>query len=101
MNGTAVEMDFIYSFLSFNGITVRSDFLHSTSGADMFADPQFYIPVRRSWEIAFGVAINILFLLIIGGGRVAKIVATAAAKHLTPVTLELGGMYICLSVTSN
>ncbi|TFK21603.1 aldehyde dehydrogenase [Coprinopsis marcescibilis] len=26
-----------------------------------------------------------------GSGRVGKIVATAAAKHLTPVTLELGG----------
>ncbi|KEP52072.1 aldehyde dehydrogenase (NAD) family protein [Rhizoctonia solani 123E] len=26
-----------------------------------------------------------------GGGNVGKIVATAAAKHLTPVTLELGG----------
>ena len=26
-----------------------------------------------------------------GGGRVGRIVATAAAKHLTPVTLELGG----------
>lgn len=26
-----------------------------------------------------------------GGGRVAKIISAAAAKHLTPVTLELGG----------
>lgn len=26
-----------------------------------------------------------------GGGRVARIIAQAAAKHLTPVTLELGG----------
>lgn len=26
-----------------------------------------------------------------GSGRVGRIVATAAAKHLTPVTLELGG----------
>lgn len=26
-----------------------------------------------------------------GNGRVARIVASAAAKHLTPVTLELGG----------
>lgn len=26
-----------------------------------------------------------------GNGRVARIVATAAAKHLTPITLELGG----------
>ncbi|KAF8638214.1 hypothetical protein AX16_010560 [Volvariella volvacea WC 439] len=30
-------------------------------------------------------------ILYTGGGRVGKIVATAAAKHLTPVTLELGG----------
>lgn len=27
----------------------------------------------------------------IGGGRVARVVAEAAAKHLTPITLELGG----------
>jgi aldehyde dehydrogenase (NAD+) len=27
----------------------------------------------------------------LGSGRVGRIVATAAAKHLTPVTLELGG----------
>ncbi|KAG2028262.1 Aldehyde/histidinol dehydrogenase [Suillus americanus] len=26
-----------------------------------------------------------------GNGRVARIIATAAAKHLTPLTLELGG----------
>lgn len=26
-----------------------------------------------------------------GNGQVGKIVMTAAAKHLTPVTLELGG----------
>ncbi|PPQ70858.1 hypothetical protein CVT26_014081 [Gymnopilus dilepis] len=30
-------------------------------------------------------------ILYTGNSRVAKIVATAAAKHLTPVTLELGG----------
>ncbi|KAF9471948.1 NAD-aldehyde dehydrogenase [Pholiota conissans] len=30
-------------------------------------------------------------ILYTGSGRVARIVATAAAKHLTPVTLELGG----------
>ncbi|KAF8156031.1 NAD-aldehyde dehydrogenase [Crassisporium funariophilum] len=30
-------------------------------------------------------------ILYTGGGRVAKIVAAAAAKHLTPLTLELGG----------
>ncbi len=27
----------------------------------------------------------------LGSGRVARVVAAAAAKHLTPVTLELGG----------
>ncbi len=31
-----------------------------------------------------------------GGERVGKIVMTAAAKHLTPVTLELGGKSPCL-----
>jgi len=30
-------------------------------------------------------------ILFTGSGRVGKIVMTAAAKHLTPVTLELGG----------
>ncbi|KJA17586.1 hypothetical protein HYPSUDRAFT_192078 [Hypholoma sublateritium FD-334 SS-4] len=30
-------------------------------------------------------------ILYTGSGRVARVVATAAAKHLTPVTLELGG----------
>ncbi|TFK73415.1 NAD-aldehyde dehydrogenase [Pluteus cervinus] len=30
-------------------------------------------------------------ILYTGGGRVGRIVATAAAKHLTPVSLELGG----------
>lgn len=30
-------------------------------------------------------------ILYTGSGRVGKIVAAAAAKHLTPVTLELGG----------
>ncbi|KAI0776646.1 NAD-aldehyde dehydrogenase [Trametes elegans] len=30
-------------------------------------------------------------ILYIGNGRVGRIIATAAAKHLTPVTLELGG----------
>ena len=28
---------------------------------------------------------------LLGSGRVGKIVATAAAKHLTPVTLEVSG----------
>lgn len=31
-----------------------------------------------------------------GGGRVARIVMTAAAQHLTPVTLELGGKSPCI-----
>lgn len=32
-----------------------------------------------------------MVVLYTGSGRVGRIVATAAAKHLTPVTLELGG----------
>ena len=32
------------------------------------------------------------FITFSGGGCVAKIVATAAVKHLTPITLELGCM---------
>ena len=32
-------------------------------------------------------------ILYTGGGMVGRIVMTAAAKHLTPVTLELGGKW--------
>ena len=32
-------------------------------------------------------------ILYTGGGIVGRIVMTAAAKHLTPVTLELGGKW--------
>lgn len=35
------------------------------------------------------------FLVFTGGGKVAKIVAKAAAEFLTPVTLELGGKCPC------
>ncbi|HVY23138.1 MAG TPA: aldehyde dehydrogenase family protein [Steroidobacteraceae bacterium] len=35
-------------------------------------------------------------ILYTGGGRVARIVMTAAAQHLTPVTLELGGKSPCI-----
>lgn len=32
----------------------------------------------------------------IGNGRVGRIIASAAAKHLTPMTLELGGKSPCI-----
>ncbi|WP_193166224.1 aldehyde dehydrogenase family protein [Microbulbifer hainanensis] len=35
-------------------------------------------------------------ILYTGGGQVGKIVMTAAARHLTPVTLELGGKSPCI-----
>ncbi len=35
-------------------------------------------------------------ILYTGGGQVGRIVMTAAAKHLTPVTLELGGKSPCI-----
>ncbi|MDJ0712096.1 MAG: aldehyde dehydrogenase family protein [Woeseiaceae bacterium] len=35
-------------------------------------------------------------ILYTGGGNVGRIVMTAAAKHLTPVTLELGGKSPCI-----
>jgi len=35
-------------------------------------------------------------ILYTGGGRVGRIVMAAAAKHLTPVTLELGGKSPCI-----
>jgi aldehyde dehydrogenase (NAD+) len=41
----------------------------------------FFPPVRSSGDHIFYT----------GNGRVARIVSTAAAKHLTPLTLELGG----------
>ncbi len=36
------------------------------------------------------------YIIYTGGGNVAKIVLEAAAKHLTPVTLELGGKSPCI-----
>jgi hypothetical protein len=47
------------------------------------------------WSVLLTFHVFFLFIVIffLGGGRVAKVVATAAAKHLTPVTLELGGIY--------
>lgn len=36
------------------------------------------------------------YILFTGGTRVGKIVMTAAARHLTPVTLELGGKNPCI-----
>lgn len=36
------------------------------------------------------------YIFFTGGGEVGKIVMTAAAKHLTPVTLELGGKSPCI-----
>jgi len=35
-------------------------------------------------------------ILYTGGGSVARVIMTAAAKHLTPVTLELGGKSPCI-----
>ncbi|XP_077867118.1 aldehyde dehydrogenase family 3 member A2-like [Saccoglossus kowalevskii] len=35
------------------------------------------------------------YIMYTGGGNIAKIIMTAAAKHLTPVTLELGGKSPC------
>lgn len=36
------------------------------------------------------------YIFFTGGNQVAKIIMTAAAKHLTPVTLELGGKSPCI-----
>lgn len=32
-----------------------------------------------------------MFLALLGSSKIARIIMTAAAKHLTPVVLELGG----------
>ena len=36
------------------------------------------------------------YVFFTGGSRVGQLVALAAAKHLTPVTLELGGKSPCI-----
>lgn len=35
--------------------------------------------------------LSYFYLILLGNGRVGRIVMAAAAKHLTPVVLELGG----------
>jgi aldehyde dehydrogenase (NAD+) len=40
------------------------------------------------------------YIFFTGGTRVGKIVMAAAARHLTPVTLELGGKNPCIVDTS-
>lgn len=40
-----------------------------------------------TWDIIY----HVMILELAGNGRVARIVMAAAAKHLTPVVLELGG----------
>ena len=42
----------------------------------------------------FGGVLALIFMGTLGSGWVGKIVSEAAAKHLTPLTLELGGMLL-------
>ena len=42
----------------------------------------------------FGGVLALIFMGTLGSGWVGKIVSEAAAKHLTPITLELGGMLL-------
>ena len=48
------------------------------------------VPIPRCSSITFKKK-RVDTILYTGGGEVAKIVLAAAAKHLTPVVLELGG----------
>lgn len=57
-----------------------------------YLDPNAYIVVNGAVEETTAV-LNLRWdhIFFTGGGRIGRIVATAAAKFVTPCTLELGG----------
>ena len=63
--------------------------------AELFAkylDPDAYIVVQGGAKVATSLLeLRWDHIFFTGGGRVGRIVAAAAAKFVTPVTLELGG----------
>lgn len=64
--------------------------------ADTF-DPEFVTVVEGGVETAQALlAQRFDHILYTGGGRVGRLVMAAAAQHLTPVTLELGGKSPCI-----
>ncbi|KAF9009920.1 NAD-aldehyde dehydrogenase [Cyathus striatus] len=57
-----------------------------------YLDPELYAVVNGAVaETTKALELPWDHIMYTGSGRVGKIIATAAAKHLTPVTLELGG----------
>lgn len=60
-------------------------------------DPDFISVIEGSTETAQSLlAEKFDYIFFTGGTRVGKIVMEAAARHLTPVTLELGGKNPCI-----
>jgi aldehyde dehydrogenase (NAD+) len=57
-----------------------------------YLDPNAYAVVTGAVpETTYLLSLKWDFILFTGGGVVGKIVASAAAKHITPCALELGG----------
>ena len=66
-------------------------------GIEEFLDPAAFRVIQGDAEVATELLEQRFdHIFYTGGERVAKIVMTAAAQHLTPVTLELGGKSPCL-----
>ncbi|KAJ3559107.1 hypothetical protein NM688_g535 [Phlebia brevispora] len=67
----------------------------SATMASLFAkylDPDAYVVVQGGPDIATELlALRWDHIFFTGSGRVGRIIAAAAAKHVTPLTLELGG----------
>ena len=62
-----------------------------------YFDPDFISVVEGGIETAQSLlAEKFDYIFFTGGNRVGKIIMEAAAKHLTPVTLELGGKNPCI-----
>jgi len=72
----------------------------SKAVADLIAetfDPGFLVTVSGGRASATALlACKFDYIFFTGGPEVGKVVMTAAAKHLTPVTLELGGKSPCI-----
>ena len=59
---------------------------------EQYLDPNAYVVVQGAIpETTKLLELRWAHILYTGSGRVGRLVAAAAAKHVTPVTLELGG----------
>lgn len=57
-----------------------------------YLDPAAYVVVQGGPDVATALLdLRWDHIFFTGSGRIGRIVAAAAAKHVTPVTLELGG----------